>query len=390
MSIFTSLDYGRRPYPVELPDGSRVLRAPTPQACPAPLGSLLQQALDHPVGANLETLGGQAQRVVIIVSDATRKEPRLAMVEALLERLSPKAKVTLAVATGTHGPCALPNLGLARVLSRFDRIINHDGHCSDDLVSVGETSRGTPVTLHRCLLEADLVLATGAIVPHYFAGFGAGVKALFPGLGAAQSIRANHEWKRHQRARAGVIDGNPCREDLEEAVALVSTPVFALNVVVDDNGDVRVAVAGDVCQSFRVGARACAPLYEVDAPPSLAVVVSGPSPVTDTLYQASKLVAAAAPMLLPGGTIVLVAECGAGTGPIDVVNRGIYEIGIAPRLPEVHRVVLVSTLSPEQVAETYCDYAADLDAALADLPPPTVFPRAGSLILRASQGASRT
>ena len=35
----------------------------------------------------------------------------------------------------------------------------------------------------------DLVIATGCIRPHYFAGFGAGVKAIFPGLGQAAAIR---------------------------------------------------------------------------------------------------------------------------------------------------------------------------------------------------------
>lgn len=378
-----TLDYGRRLYHAKLPAGSRVLRAPTPCVPPAPLGEILERAMAAPIAsAPLAELARGAKRVTVIVSDPTRKEPREAMLQAVLDQLPDGAEVTLAVATGTHGPCDLDALEISRgTWGRVAQVINHDGHNPRALVELGRTRRSTPVVVHPCLVDCDLVVATGAIIPHYFAGFGAGVKALFPGLGGAGAVRINHRLKQEPGARAGITDGNPCRDDLEEAVGMLAAPSFLVNAIVDDDGAVRDAVCGNLVQAFRNGAERCAPLYRVRAAPSSAIVVSGRPPTTSSLYQASKLVAAVAGLLLPGGTIVLAAECELGVGPVDVVNRGIYEIGLKPRLPDNHRVVLVSSLSEREVAATYCQYAPSVEAALIGLPPPLVCPRAGSLLV---------
>ena len=387
MAIRLALDYGERPYPAVFPNGTQVVVAPTPVE-PAPLlESLMESALDHPVEApRLEDRVRVGQRVLVVVSDGARREPRDALVRAVLARLPSEVTFSIAVATGTHAPCDIAELGLGDdLLARAREIVMHDGRDEDRLVQLGTTRRGTPVVINRALLEADLVVATGCIIPHYFAGYGAGIKAIFPGLGGAREIRVNHELKAEPGARAGVVEGNPCREDLDEVASLLPAPPFLLNLVVDDDGVARAAVAGDVRAGFRAGAVLCEPLYRVRAPRSACVVVSGRGPVTSSLYQASKLVAAAAPLVAPGGSVVLVAECGQGVGPLDVVNRGIYEIGIRPRLPADHRVVLVSALAPEVVATTYCQHAVSLESALEDLEaPPLVLPRAGSLLCEAS------
>src|SRR4029079_1631326 len=103
------------------------------------------------------------------------------------------------------------------------------------------------------------------IIPHYFAGYGAGIKAVFPGLGGHREIRINHRLKAEPTARAGVVDGNPCREDLEEVAALLPRRPYLLHAALDDDGAARAAVAGDVIAAFRAGARACEPLYRVRA-----------------------------------------------------------------------------------------------------------------------------
>ncbi|HTE49958.1 MAG TPA: lactate racemase domain-containing protein [Kofleriaceae bacterium] len=390
MGTRLALDYGQRPRWIELPDGARVVRAPTPDA-PAPsVDHLLDAALAAPIGAApLEQQARAARRILVVVSDHTRSEPRAAMVAAVLSRIPAGAELTFAAATGTHGPTRLDwlqrELEPALPPTRAARWLNHDGGDRDSLVSLGTTRRGTPVLVNRALLDADLVVATGCIIPHYFAGYGAGCKALFPGLGGSIEIRINHAHKQEPGARAGVVDGNPCRDDLEEAAALVPGPVFLLNAVLDDDGATRAAVAGDTRLAFRAGAALCEPLYRVRAPTSRRVVVSGRLPVTGSLYQASKLVAAAAPLVAPGGTVILVAECGQGTGPVATVNEAIYAIGIKPRLPADHRVVLVSDLSPATVEQTYCEWAPSVEAALAAAgsDPPTVLPRAGSLLVEA-------
>lgn len=384
------LPFGHRPYRWN-PDSPAARIRPTvvlpPTPGPAqPIDTLLCQALDAPVGTpRLEDMAHPGARVVIIVSDATRSDPREAMLRALLARMPGDIALTIAVANGTHGPSDLGRLHIpADILARAE-VVNHDAHDDRDMVTIGTTARGTPVRLHRCVVDADLVIATGRIKPHYFAGYGAGCKAIFPGLGSNREIRINHLLKREPGARPGVVDGNPCRADLEEAVGLLATPCFLLNLVLDDSGGGQHAVAGDLVHAFRAGVRMCEPLYRVRAPRAALVIVSDALPVTGSLYQASKLVAAAAGLLREGGTMIVVAECAAGIGPVDTVNRGIYEIGLKPRLPRDHRIVLVSGLAREEVAPSYCAWAPSLDAALRewDGAAATIVPRAGTLIIDA-------
>lgn len=383
MTSTLTLPYGSAPLAMAM-DAETVVVEPPPAPAPGRLPALLRAALDRPIGgAGLESAAARGDRVTVIVSDHSRPDPRDALLRAVLERLPPGIHLTLAVATGTHGPDDLARLEVgADLWARADAIVNHDGHDGRELLEVGTTARGTPVRMHRCVVESDLVIATGVIKPHYFAGYGAGVKAIYPGLGDASGVRVNHRLKAAPGAVAGNAEENPCRADLEEAVALLRGRRFLLNVVVDASGGAQAAVAGDPVLAFRAGARACEPLSRVRAPAGRCVVVSDSLPLTGSLYQASKLVAAVAPLVEPGGTVVLAAECPDGVGPVDTVNRAIYELGVRPRLPPEHRVVLVSSLSPAAVAGTYCQWAGSVDAAVAAAGgAPVVLPRAGGLIV---------
>lgn len=379
--VTIELPYGRTPYRLEVAGEVVIAEARGPAGPPAPVPALLDAALAAPVAsAPLEARARRGDRVTIVISDVTRAEPRDALVAAVRARL-PEVRLTIAVATGTHGPCAVEELGLSPSVVAGATLVVHDGWRGDDLVTVGTTRRGTPVRVHRCAVEADLLVATGAIRPHYFAGFGAGIKAVFPGLGGAAEIRINHRLKAEPGARAGVVDGNPCREDLEEAAGMLP-PIFLLNTICDPEDDARAAVAGDVLAAFRAGADRARPWFAADAPRARTIVVSDRLPVTGSLYQASKLVAAVAPLLEEGGTIVVAAECPAGIGPVAVVNEAIYELGIRPRLPREHRIVLVSGLAPDEVAPSYARWAARVEEVIAGAAGPIVVaPRAGHLIV---------
>jgi nickel-dependent lactate racemase len=382
MSRRFALAYGRSEIEVSLPQGCVIVEPPHTPA-PTDLDSLIDDALRRPYASDrLEDLSATAKRVLVIVSDTTRPDPRDQMLRHVVARLPEAAELTIAIANGTHGPCNVEALGIGTDLLARARLLNHDAHRDDDIITVGTTARGTPVALHRCVLDTDLVVATGCIKPHYFAGYGAGCKAIFPGLGRNQEIRLNHQLKLEPGARSGVVVGNPCRDDLEEAVALVPVPKFLLNGVLDAQGRVQAVVAGDVRLAFAEGARLCEPFHRVTVRRSSLIVVSDRPPFTSSLYQASKLVAAVAPALSEAGTIVLVAECAGGIEPVDTVNRAIYEIGLRPRLPRDHRIVLVSSVPAELVRRTYCEHADSVEAAIAGHGAAlTVFTHAGTALV---------
>ena len=346
------LPYGRVPYPLLLAGTARVLRAPSLPRPPSVV-ALLEAALQTPIASrSLEELVRGATRITAIVSDATRHEPRDAMLDAIRRRVD-DARLTVAIATGTHGPAR--NLVLPDTLAA---VVDHDGHRGTDLVELGTTPGGTPIRVHRAVVDTDLVIATGCIRPHYFAGFAGGAKAIFPGLGEATAIRINHVLKRHPDARAGNVTTNPCRLDLEAAVAAIGPPIFLLNMVAGPDDDFHAAVAGHVIHAHRVGCATARAWFTVRALPAAHVIASDGLPVTATLYQSAKIAAAVAPLVRAGGTLTLVAECADGIGPLDVVNEAIFRTGILPRLAAGVRLELLSSLSPAEVNSTLLEQAS--------------------------------
>lgn len=366
-----ALPYGRVPYPLDLGGRSAQVLEPTTLPPPAPVEELLEAALvDHDIP--------QVDRVTVIVSDVTRDEPRPAFLATLRRHLR-HARWTVAVATGTHGP--MGDLAPLGIPSFVEDVVDHDGHADRDLVTLGTTPRGTPVRVHRCVVESDLVIATGCIKPHYFAGFGAGVKAIFPGLGEATAIRLNHRLKTEPGARAGIVDENPCRLDLEDAFRLLPTPAFLLNGVCAPDGLVHAAVAGDPITAFRRGADIARPWFTVRSPRAALVIGSDALPVTASLYQAAKIASACAPIVADGGDLVVVAECAEGIEPLATVNEAIFRIGVLPRLPHDARLHLISALPAETVTRTLLQPMSSIASLVRDVASIVVVPRASQLII---------
>ncbi len=362
------LGYGARPLLCPEPEGVRLraIAPPYPRAVPD-LDAALDAALAHPSGARpLAQVATARSRVVVIVSDASREEPRAALFAAVRRALAavPDDHLTLAVANGTHGPAPLERLGLPEELLRRHRVVNHDARDEAAMVEMGRTSRGTRVRVNRCVAEADLVVTTGRVKPHYFAGYGGGAKGIFPGLAHEADARRNHELKADPASALGEADGNPCREDIEEAVRRLGRDTYMLNVV-EVGGSVLGAVAGDVVYAHREGVRMARPFCEVEAEPADVVVVSAPLPVSSSLYQASKLVPPAGLLLRDGGAVVVAAECPEGTGPVEVVNEMIFALGVRRYLPPRHRIFLVSGMDEGTVSRTYATFAPSIAWALA-------------------------
>jgi nickel-dependent lactate racemase len=344
---------------------AEVLQLPVPPAV-ADLDAALENALAKPTGARrLDEAARTASRAVIIVSDASRDEPRAELYRAARRALAalPAERITLAIANGTHGPAPLGELGLPPEALRDHAIVNHDARDDAAMVEIGVTARGTRVRVHRCVVDADLIVATGRVKPHYFAGYGGGAKAVFPGLGHDTDVRQNHLLKADLASALGRVDGNPCRDDIEEAVRLLGRECHLLDVV-EISGAIIGAVAGDLVAAHREGVRLARPWCEVRARKADVVVVSAPLPVSGSLYQASKLVVPSGMLLRDGGVVVLAAECPLGVGPLKVVNEGIFRLGVRRSLPENYRLLLVSSMSEATVRETYAEYAPSLAAAV--------------------------
>ncbi|HBG02186.1 MAG TPA: nickel-dependent lactate racemase [Firmicutes bacterium] len=276
-------------------------------------------ALNHPIGAPpLAHLLSGNEQVVIVTSDHTRPCPNAVVLPPLLAALNgagiPDGQITVVIALGLHRMMTEDELrqSVGDEVFRRVRVINHD---RNDVVSLGTTSRGTPVELFRPVVEADFRICVGNVEFHYFAGFSGGVKAIMPGVASKDAVKANHAHMIEEGALAAELAGNPVREDLEEAVRLLGAH-YLLNVIVDEQHNIGHACAGDVtlahrelCERLITGG-----LVRLPEKVDLAIVSAGGYPKDIDLYQAQKALDNCANAVKPGGVMVLVAECGEGYG----------------------------------------------------------------------------
>ena len=194
------LPYGSSSIPAEIPDSSpcEVLQVRYPEASLQP-ESLIQQCLDNPVASpRLDELLVRGRRVAIVVDDGTRATPTPMLLRLLLQRLSQlgvdERQISVVIAYGAHrrhdDETTAALLG-PDVVSRV-QVVHHDAHDERNLVNVGTTKRGTPVSLNRVVVEADLRILTGSVKPHNQAGYTGGGKSIVPGVAGIDTILANH------------------------------------------------------------------------------------------------------------------------------------------------------------------------------------------------------
>lgn len=282
--------------------------------------ALLDAALAQPIGTpRLRALVHPGQRVVIVTSDLTRPCPSARLLPPVLDELTaagiPDSAITVVMALGLHRPMTEAEMesAVGAGVYRRVRVVNHD---PADCVRLGVTSFGTPVEILRQVVQADIRICLGNLELHYFAGYSGGAKALLPGCASRATLNANHSLMVRPGARAGRLEGNPVRADLEEGADLLGID-FILNVVVEGAGHrIAGAVAGDVTTAHRRGCELVAQraIVEIERQADIVLASAGGHPKDINLYQAQKALDNAACAIRDGGVLILVAECAEGLG----------------------------------------------------------------------------
>lgn len=89
------------------------------------------------------------------------------------------------------------------------RVTQHDAN--RDAVSIGVSKFGNEIQINLSMVQADVKVATGDIVPHPYAGFSGGGKAVMPGLAGRETVMKNHLMVKTE-LNIGEIKNNPVRE----------------------------------------------------------------------------------------------------------------------------------------------------------------------------------
>ena len=126
------------------------------------------------------------------------------------------------------------------------RVFDSNGRDPDKWASLGEVPPyGVPGYTQRTIAEADLVIATGIVEPHQYAGYSGGAKTVAIGCCGEPVITATHGMRflEDPGVRLGKIAGNPFQETVRE-IGRRAGLRFCINVVTDDHERVVAVAAG--------------------------------------------------------------------------------------------------------------------------------------------------
>lgn len=324
-----TVPFGKGELNFDLPAGFKEATVVESAAVPPlpDVSASIQSALDNPIGSPpFRELAGRGDRVCIVITDMTRPCPDHLLVPPMLEALQlsgvAREDITILVGVGMHRPSTqeekVIKLG-ADVAERYD-VRDSDPLDAEELVDLGLTSTGVPAVVSKAAREADLLIATGVVEPHLYAGYSGGRKTVAIGAGGERTIEVTHgpQMLDQPGTRLGRIEGNPFHRAVTE-IASKAGLRFILNVVLDDVGRVVSLGAGEPELAFRQLVQNARSYYEAPIPHQFDVVVGGVGHPKDVnLYQASRvptyLFFAPTPVVKDGGTMIIPAPCQEGVG----------------------------------------------------------------------------
>jgi nickel-dependent lactate racemase len=276
------------------------------------------------VRSQLDAVDLDGARVCVLVPDRTRRCPLPLLARAVDGALAGRAAhVTVLVALGTHVALdaaeLLPHTGLAR-RDGLD-VRNHEWWDDATYATIGrideariaELSGGllheaVDVRVNRAVVDADVTLIVGPVVPHEVVGFSGGNKYLFPGVSGPEMIDVSH-WLGALITSAEIIGTpgtTPVRALIDDAAALVPSRRLALCAVTEPAGDqLRAVTFGDPEPAWAAAAEVAAEthVHHLDRP--VRRVLSLVPPRYDDLWTGAKGFYKVEPVVADGGQVVL-------------------------------------------------------------------------------------
>ena len=326
------LEKGRTHVTVDLPDKNLLAVIHGKEVPPLSMdqaAAVIQKGIQDTAPPGVAT-----QKVAIIIPDDTRLWARgdlfvPAIIQALADLGVPDDQITVIIALGTHAPIPESQFALLVGQASVSRvgICNSAGLDPSRLVEIGNTSRGTCLSVTKEAVEADHIIIFGGVLHHLIAGFGGGRKYILPGIAGYDSIQQNHSLafdetgRPHPLVRQAATHGNPVHEDMMEGADLFFQDKTACYAAVAANGagEIFYAAAGDLHPTFDQGCaalnRACC--VTVPEKGDFALVSAGGFRTDGQLYQATKALFNTVGVVKDGGPILFMAGCDQGVGNPD-------------------------------------------------------------------------
>lgn len=309
--------------PLEIPDKNLIgIFSPSTMKADESEEEIIKGALTQPIGSPplSQRLKG-TEKVLVLVDDYTRTTPTQKILPLLMEELGrigiEKEKIQIMVALGTHRPMTQEEMGKKfgeEFLKQYP-VLNHCWWDSSQLISLGETQKGTPILVNRIIREVDFIIGVGQIVPHRVSGFSGGGNIIQPGICGEETTGKTHwlaaTFQGHDIL--GKIE-NPVKEEIEQ-VAIKAGLQWIINTIQDETGRTVEAVAGDPILAYRKGAEKSLQIYKADIPEEADIVIADSHPYDTDLWLAAKGIYASELAVKKGGVVILITTCPEGVSP---------------------------------------------------------------------------
>ena len=279
----------------------------------------IRRSILNPAGSKrLRDIVSKNSKVVILVDDRTRLTPQKMIIPIVLEELYEAGladdQIKIVIAYGTHRPMTRDEIEerFGSALMSKVEIKGHECLNEKNLVDKGTTRRGTRIFINREVLEADIRIAIGCVLPHHPTGWSGGAKMLLPGVAGQDTICAMHLIGANEPQLGKIL--TPCREEMEDFAQAVGLH-FIVNVIHDKEGKILRSAAGHFIEAHRKAVQYGMEIFGVKFSGFADITLSSTAPMDFDLTQSDKGLFSAELATKPGGEIILVSPCPEGIAP---------------------------------------------------------------------------
>lgn len=316
------IPYGEQTIPFEIPEGREVYSVSMPKVeCPADPYSEIVRALDNPIGTDkIEKMVSSKDRVCIICDDITRPTPVREILEVLLKRLLDagvgQKNIYIVIALGSHRYMTQDEMikKVGEEIFRNYRVLNSEFKDPEGLLDMGYTKTGARIFVSRSVMDSDIRIGIGNIVPHPAMGWSGGGKILYPGVTDEATVTQFHIQQGLASENLFGMDDCYIRLEVEQWVDTIGLH-FIVNTVLTPDKKLYRAVAGHYVQAQRAGVAFAKEICGARLKKQCEVVVVSSYPANLDYWQATKGYLCGARGATNDGTIILVTPCPEGVGP---------------------------------------------------------------------------
>ncbi|GAA2607451.1 lactate racemase domain-containing protein [Paractinoplanes durhamensis] len=284
------------------------------------------------IRGRLDAVDLDGRSVCILVPDGTRTCPLPLLLGAVHAALAGRVtRMTTLIALGTHQP--MSDAAIARHLGFAEgaleatypgmTVLNHEWWRPESFADLGtipaarlaELSEGrltmdVPVLLNRAVVEHDVALVVGPVLPHEVVGISGGNKYFFPGVAGPEIIDVSH-WIGALITSAEIIGTTavtPVRALINEGAALVPAEKLSFCAVGEAGSlNLHSISFGDTISAWADAAEVCAAthVHYLDEP--VHRVISLVPAMYDDIWTGAKGFYKLEPAVADGGEVILYA-----------------------------------------------------------------------------------